>query len=102
MVNQIYLIPCYDQAVTRLTATEAARSFSDLLNRVATGEQVEITRNGATVAVISPPRTRFLSAERFRALIADAPPVDERFADDLRVSRHEIEGVAEGSEWPAS
>ena len=87
--------------MTRITATEAARSFSDLLNRIATGEEVEITRNGATVAVISPPRTRFLSAERFRALIAGAPPVDERFAEDVRLSRHEIESVDEDSAWPA-
>jgi prevent-host-death family protein len=88
--------------VTRITATEAARSFSDLLNRIAAGEEVEITRNGATVALISPPRTRFLSAERFRALIADASPVDERFAEDVRLSRHEIESVDEDSAWPAS
>lgn len=30
-----------------MTATEAARSFSDVLNRVASGEVVEVTRSGA-------------------------------------------------------
>jgi prevent-host-death family protein len=74
----------------RLTATEAARSFSDLLNRVAAGEEVEIVRGGASVAVIGPPKTRLLSADRFRELLASAPPVDEEFADDVRAVRREI------------
>jgi antitoxin (DNA-binding transcriptional repressor) of toxin-antitoxin stability system len=73
-----------------LTATEAARSFSDLLNRVAEGEEVEIVRGGAPVAVIGPPKARLLSADRFRELLASAPPVDEEFADDVRAVRREI------------
>ena len=39
--------------MTRMTATEAARSFSEVLNRVASGEVVEVTRSGAPVAVIA-------------------------------------------------
>src|SRR5207248_2723018 len=54
------------ESVPRLSATDAARSFSELLNRVLDGEEIEITRAGAPVAVIGPPRARFLSAERFR------------------------------------
>jgi len=50
-----------------MTATDAARSFSDVLNRVADGEEIEITRNGASVAVISPPKGKLISAARFRA-----------------------------------
>lgn len=73
--------------VSRLTATEAARSFSDVLNRVAAGEEVEVTRSGAPVAVIGPPKARLVSAERFRELIAGAPPPDEDFASDLRALR---------------
>lgn len=73
--------------MARLTATEAARNFSDVLNRVAAGEEIEILRNDALVAVISPPRLRFASAERFRELLASAPPVDGAFADDLRAIR---------------
>ena len=38
----------------RMTATEASRSFSELLNRVQAGEEIEVTRNGAPVAVIAP------------------------------------------------
>ncbi|MGH2962917.1 MAG: type II toxin-antitoxin system Phd/YefM family antitoxin [Solirubrobacterales bacterium] len=71
----------------RLTATEAARSFSDVLNRVAAGEEVEVTRSGAPVAVIAPPMARLVSAERFRELIASAPHPDEDFADEVRAIR---------------
>ena len=73
-----------------MTATEAARSFSDVLNRVAAGEEIEVTRSGAAVAVIAPPRARLLSAERFRSLMAGAPLPDAGFADDLRTLRDEL------------
>jgi prevent-host-death family protein len=69
-----------------MTATEAARAFSDVLNRVAAGEQIEVTRSGAPVAVITPPRVRLLSAERFHELIATAPAPDEEVAADLLIA----------------
>jgi prevent-host-death family protein len=84
--------------VARLTATEAARKFSDVLNRVAAGEEFEIVRNGATVAFLGPPRRRLLSAEAFRELLSSAPPVDEDFAADLRRAR--AEAGAPESPWP--
>jgi prevent-host-death family protein len=75
--------------VTSITATEASRSFSDLLNRVAGGEEIEITRAGAPVAVIGPPRPRaFLPADEFRRLIASLD-FDEDFARDLEAMRNE-------------
>lgn len=70
-----------------MTATDAARGFSDVLNRVAAGEEVEVVRNGAPVAVIGPPRARLISADRFRELLASAPSIDDKFADDLRAVR---------------
>lgn len=76
--------------MSRMTATEAARSFSDVLNRVAAGEEVEVTRSGAPVAVIGPPKARLLSAERFRALLASAPRADEDFARDVRTLRESV------------
>lgn len=84
---------------TRLTATEAARSFSDVLNRAAAGEEIEITRSGATVAVVGPPKARLISTERFRGLMRSAPPVDDDFASDVREIRTEA-GPAETS-WPS-
>lgn len=77
--------------MTRISASEAARNFSDLLNRVADGEEIEIARNGASVAIIGPPRSRYLSAERFRELLRSLPDVDDDFADDLRRLRCSVE-----------
>jgi prevent-host-death family protein len=76
--------------MARLTATEAARSFSELLNRVAAGEEIEVTRNGAPVAIIAPPRAQLGTAERFRDLIATAPIADEEFAADVRAVRKTV------------
>ncbi|MBA3420550.1 MAG: type II toxin-antitoxin system prevent-host-death family antitoxin [Thermoleophilaceae bacterium] len=84
--------------MTRITATEAARSFSAVLNRVAAGEEIEIERNGAAVAVIGPPRVRFLSPERFRELLDGLLEVDEDFADDLQRLRARV-GPPE-DRWP--
>jgi prevent-host-death family protein len=84
----------------RISATEAARRFSEVLNRVAEGEEFEITRAGAPVAVIARPRIRLLSPERFRDLLASAPPVDADFARDLRRIRREA-GAAPESSWPS-
>jgi prevent-host-death family protein len=82
-----------------MTATEAARSFSEVLNRVAAGEEIELTRSGATVAVIGPPQTRFLSAARFHELLAGAPSPDGGFGEDLRAIR-ESAGPP-GDSWPS-
>jgi len=82
-----------------MTATEAARSFSDVLNRVASGEVVEVTRSGAPVAVIGPPRTRLISAGRFEALIASAPAVDDGFAGELRALRDSVDPPV--GTWPS-
>jgi prevent-host-death family protein len=82
-----------------MTATDAARSFSEVLNRVATGEEIELTRSGAPVAIIGPPQTRLLSAARFRELLASAPSPDPDFAADLRRIR-ESAGPP-GDPWPS-
>lgn len=85
--------------MVRLSATDVARRFSEVLNRVAGGEEIEVTRSGAAVAVISPPKARVLSAERFHELIGSAPPVDDEFADDVRAIRRSV-GQPEGA-WPS-
>jgi len=82
-----------------MTATEAARAFSQVLSRVAAGEEVEVTRNGAPVAVIAPPKARLMSAQRFRALVASAPRPDEDFADDVRAVRTSV--GPPGDAWPS-
>jgi prevent-host-death family protein len=86
--------------VTRVSATEAARSFSDVLNRVAAGEEFEVTRSGAPVATLSPARRTVLSAQRFRALVATAPTQDEGFAAELAAIRAGV-GPPDELVWPS-
>lgn len=76
--------------MTTMTATEVARSFSEVLNRVGSGEEIEIVRNGAPVAVLTQPRVTLLPASRLRALLATLPPVDDAFVDDLRAIRRSV------------
>ena len=85
--------------MTRITATEAARTFSDVLNRVAAGEEIEVVRSGAPVAIIAPPKARLLSAARFRDLLAAAPGTDEEFAADVRAARKSLPPL--GDPWPS-
>ena len=84
----------------RLNATEVAARFAEVLNRVAAGEEIEVTRGDVTVAVIAPPQRRVLSAHRFRELMASTPPVDDHFAADLRRIRHEA-GTVPRQAWPS-
>jgi len=94
----IYLIK--SGLMARMTATEVSRNFSRALNRVFAGEEIEIVRNGAVVARLTPPeRARLLSAERFRELIASLPPVDHDFVRDLEDIRREVGPPA--SAWPS-
>ena len=85
--------------MSRITATQAARSFSEVLNRVASGEEIELTRSGAPVAVIGPPQTRLLSAARFRELLAAAPSPDAEFGEVLR--RIRAGAGPPGDSWPS-
>lgn len=76
----------------RMSATEAARSFSEVLTRVSQGERIEVTRNGATVAIIAPPprKKQFLSPAEFRELMDSLPPVDDDFVRDLEEIRRSV------------
>jgi prevent-host-death family protein len=85
----------YGRAVLRLTATEAARHFKAVLGRVAAGEEIEVVRNGAPVAVITPPAQHPASKPPFRDLLWSAAPIGDSFADDLRALQAELEAPPE-------
>lgn len=86
--------------MVRLSATDVARSFSSVMNRVDAGEEIEILRNGMPIAELRPaPRRRTVSAEQWRALMADLPAVDDDFAEDVARARAEV-GPADGA-WPS-
>lgn len=73
--------------MTRMSATKTARGFSEVLNRVAAGEEIEVVRNGMTVAVIRPARPQFISAERFRELVGSKVLDEDFLADVMSVRR---------------
>ena len=82
-----------------MTATEASRSFSDLLTRVAAGEEIEITRAGATVAVIAPPHPpMFLPADRWDELVGDLD-LGEEWAKAVEDARREANATMPESPW---
>jgi len=64
-----------------ITATEASRHFSDLLDAVERGETVTIMRGSRPVAEIGPARRR-VGAE-LRAALADTTPPDDAFARSI-------------------
>jgi prevent-host-death family protein len=64
-----------------MTATEASRSFSDLLDAIEAGETVTITRGNHPVAEIGPARRR--TGADLRAALAAVPSPDDRFAEDI-------------------
>jgi prevent-host-death family protein len=87
--------------VTKLTATEVAREFSAIVNRVGAGEEIEVTRNGTPVMQLCPVRKRqVLSARQWGEVMASLPPVDDDLAGDLEEARREIGDPSEDP-WPS-
>lgn len=83
-----------------MTATEVARNFSAVINRVGEGEEIEIVRNGAPVAELRrPARPRRLQGEEWHTFVASLPDLDEDFARDVREARRRA-GSPVGM-WPA-
>lgn len=69
----------------RMTATDVARSFSQVLDEVeATGEPVVVVRHGRAVVEICPARSG--NGAKLRALLAEAPD-DPGWGDELRELR---------------
>lgn len=57
--------------VETMTATEANRSFSRLLDAVKRGKRIAITSHGRTIAVVSPPETAAEEKARRAAAYAE-------------------------------
>ena len=66
-----------------ITATEASRNFSDLLDLVESGETVRITRGNDLVAEIAPARRRTGADLEAAIHAADLPPIDDDFERDI-------------------
>ena len=87
----------------RITATQLARSLSDVLSRVYyRGESFIIERNGETVATLKPPETR--PSVTFRELVSrlkdrNVPWPLEGFADDLEAVQASQKEIGPLLEW---
>lgn len=77
--------------MTTMTAAEASRNFSTVLDRAEHGETVTLTRHGRTVAVISPAPRRTYGDLRRRL---DADRVAGNFPLDEDLERDIAEGLA--------
>jgi prevent-host-death family protein len=64
-----------------MTATEASRHFSDLLDAVERGETITIVRGNHPVAEIGPAHRR--TGADLRAALADVPPPDDAFSQAI-------------------
>jgi prevent-host-death family protein len=64
-----------------MTATEASRHFSDLLDAVERGERVTILRGSHPIAEIGPAHRR--TGADLRTALEGTPPPDESFARDI-------------------
>ena len=79
--EHVDLIIRYHWRMRTITATEASRNFSDLLDAIERGETVTITRGHHVVAEMRPARRR--TGADLRTALDDIPPPDERFAADI-------------------
>ncbi len=87
---------------TRITATELAKSLSDILNRVRyRGERFLIERGGEPVATLSPARpTQGITLRELAARLADIPLPGDGFADDLEAIQ-QSQPKAPAPSWPS-
>lgn len=83
---------------TKVTATEAARNFSDLLSRVSyRRESFVITRGGDEVGVLSPPdRHPRTTVRELVANLRRIEPRDPDFGSDLLAIQADQPAVVEG------
>ena len=73
---------------TILSATEAVRTFSDVLNRIRyRGEEFVIERGGEPVCrMVSPGPARHVTLREQTALLKEIPPADSAYASEVRRS----------------
>lgn len=71
---------------THVSATEAVRTFSDLLNRIRyRGEEFVVERAGEPVCRMTPAApTRRLTLRELSSLLRELPEPDAAFATDVR------------------
>ena len=91
----------YSQMPTRITATELARSLSDILSRIKyRGEEFLVERNGEPLATLAPVAPPGVTLRGFIQRLGDLR-MPEGMADDLeRIQAEQPRAVF--PEWPNS
>lgn len=75
-------VPTENRAARRVSATEAARSFSELLNRVRyRGETFIIERGGESICEIRPTGPARFTGADLMTLLHSLPAIDEDYLD---------------------
>ncbi|KLL10270.1 type II toxin-antitoxin system Phd/YefM family antitoxin [Protofrankia coriariae] len=82
-----------------VTATEASRRFSDLLDAIEAGETIVITRGNRSIAEIGPARRR--TGVDLRAVLVGTAPPDDAFEADIAEAVGHL-AVDEGDPWAAA
>jgi antitoxin (DNA-binding transcriptional repressor) of toxin-antitoxin stability system len=70
--------------MTTVTATDLARRTNQVLDALARGESVTITRNNTVLGTINPPVRAVTLREAFDRLPRMSPDVAERYKADIR------------------
>lgn len=80
-----------------VSATAASRAFSELLDSVARGDVVTITRGGHPIAEVRP--VRRYTVRGLRKALAGAPPLDPAFESDVAGALAMVEAEEIGDPW---
>ena len=88
--------------MARITATEAGRNFSEVLNRVSAGEEIEIVRNGVPVARMSPVKPLGLPWREIQEILDAGPPPDPDWYEEWRELRRSLPPLSDEDPWATS
>ena len=86
---------------TTITERELTERLSEILDRVAGGEQIVIERDGAPIVVLgpAPEPKKYWTWGEFVHWLQHESSFDEEFAEAVRSVR-ESQGPARAAEWP--
>jgi len=86
--------------MTTITATQLAKSLSDVLNRVRyRGEEFVVERNGEAVARLVPATCAGITASELVQRVGDLATPGDGFADALEAAQ-QLQGLPAFPEWP--
>jgi len=87
-------------AMTEITATEAARNFSKLLDDIEHGRRrFTVTRGGRPIATVEPAGPRSVTVRDLLDGIRRAPRPDDRFGEDLQRARRALGTLSTDDPW---